>query len=251
MEKKLIQRICANYICSRKTERWWKWSLTTSQRRKPALSSLMTQSTSTTAPFTLRWLTCTMLYPYREKRCIGLNNVHPRSKKIPLEDIPFGQLVSEVLNQYWEFTISTDRECWLLHILYIEVVQNQKSQEIDWMNILGCRTQPFLSAWTSDQSSILPGSDQIQGIYPDGDGGHIYMFFFHIYVSLSLFKVMVKYMFLSVYLFATNNTNWEVLNGELEPILWWIDYWNRRLKYTVEMLEIECWNRILKNKVEV
>ena len=39
-------------------------------------------------------------------------------QKIPLEDIPFGQLVSEVLNQYWEFTISTDRECWLLHILY-------------------------------------------------------------------------------------------------------------------------------------
>ena len=59
----------------------------------------------------------------------------------------------------------------------------QKSQEIDWMNILGCRTQPFLSAWTSDQSSLLSCSNQIQGIlYPDGEGGHLFLF--HVYVSL-------------------------------------------------------------------
>ena len=41
----------------------------------------------------------------------------------------------------------------------------------------------FLSAWTSDQSSLLSCSDQIQGIlYPDGEGGHLFLF--HIYMFL-------------------------------------------------------------------
>ena len=71
----------------------------------------------------------------------------------------------------------------MLTVAYFILRWSKRSQEIDGLNILGCRTQPFLSAWTSDQSSILPGSDQIQGIlYPDSEGGHLFLF--HIYVSL-------------------------------------------------------------------